>query len=201
MLGEDSLQGSGVSFLGFSGKNGEFSINKKKLKVPVDIVMLGVKKKLGAWTPGSTYFSNEFSSYDEMVSLKCSSGAQVRTLEESISAKDLKAKEIPELGGKLRESFILYVLYDGEIYKLDVHGKSSSELIGFYSTLNEIKDSAKVKDLNELTLSLNSEEFIATNGDPFFKITFSSKGPHADSKLVEEKTAELSELFGGEEDK
>lgn len=196
MLGEETLQPVGIPYLGFSGNDGAFSIAQKPIKTPVDVIFLGVKKKLGAWTPSARYFTNEYSSYDEVVTLKCATGSATSIIEEGIPVKELKTKDIPGLEKKLSESFILYVMYKGEIYRLDVHGKSSSELIGFYNSLGELKEAEKISDLNELTVSLGSEEFTASNGQKHFKITFTSKGPHSDSKLVASKTAELEDVFG-----
>ncbi len=127
-----------LPILKFNGKTGAMSIvhlesDKSEEKIEtMDVVILRKRMALELVTDSESYWSNEYNSTTQKIHLfKKDSNGKIKLV--GIKSPGEFKEENPELKTKN----VLYVLYKGGIYKLEVKGSSLSSFFAYQDVLKE----------------------------------------------------------------
>jgi len=186
-----------VPLLKFNGKTGKFLLYNpdQEGKLPsrpsgqfdeIDCVILKVRRVLGAWETGPndqwiSIFSNEHNSWrDEIVLFERRAGIlRPRIIDQGPS------KQIRDKYRNLKLTQNLYVLFQDQIVKLPVKGKSLGALFEFYDTL-----SRKGEHIWQFVTKIQSHQ--ETKGAVDFYVMDFLKQEKADFEVVKEKIEEVA---------
>lgn len=131
-----------VPIINFNGNSGEFRVipvvdgelskEAQPVKSPISIVIVKKRSALATKLEDEpSYFSSEFSSPNERISLFTNTAGKVSFAESGI-VMDLRQKY-----PTLKTKSILYVLFNGELHKLEVKGGSMSDFFDWQKNLQD----------------------------------------------------------------
>jgi len=159
-----------VPLIRFNGNRGEYrkiSYDADGNKVetpltnPVQFVILKKRRLLSHYSPNGSYFTNEYDSPNQQVSLFKNVAGTV-THEATGIATDLR-----EQFQQLRTHEVIYLLHEGQVCKMEVKGGS---LGNYYDYQKSLQD----EDLHgfQVLTSVSSESAKSEGGMSYYKITF-----------------------------
>jgi hypothetical protein len=188
--GQERAPKYSLPLLKFNGNTGDFCTcdletkEETPLKKPIQITILKRRKALSAFTTNHSYFTNEYNSTTQKVCLYKNLDGTV-THEDTDIPANLRTK-YPGL--KTKE--IVYCLYDGVVYKLDIKGASLSAFWDFTKKLSE-----EDKHSFQIVIEINSEKVVEKGKIPYCKMTFTNAG-ESDLDAVEEHLPKVAEETG-----
>lgn len=179
-----------LPLLKFNGNTGEFSTydteskEEKAIDKPIQITILKRRKALSAFTTNNSFFTNEYSSTVQKVCL-------YKNIDGTITheATDIPATLRTKYPG-LKTKEVIYCLYEGEVYKLDIKGASLRDFWDFTNKLSEDD-----KHSFQIVIEIDSVSVKEKGKIPYFKMTFTNAGD-SDLDAVEENLAKVAEELG-----
>jgi len=163
----------------FKNKDGENE--EVDIKTPVEFVILKKRRNLSSFSTNQSYFSNEHNTSTEKIMLFKVVNKTV-TLEDIGFTADLRQKY-----QTLKTHEVVYVLYDGEVCKMEIKGGSLGGYYDYQKSLTE-------EELHsfEVTTVVSSEKAKSEGGFGYFKMTFDHKALETDFGVLEQKIDEVS---------
>ena len=190
-----------VPVLKFNGNTGEIAILKpdgqgnftpEPKGTTVQGVILKIRRTFTAFEkiPGGSirYFTNEHNSFKDKLTLfeRSKDDRKPRMIQEG-SIKEMR-ESYPNL--RLRQN--LYFLYNGEVVKLGVRGKSLSSLFDYY------KEFGPKEHLFQFVTKITSHQEEAEGGISYFVMDF-ERGSESDLPVVAEKIVEVAENLAAQD--
>jgi len=199
LSGEASVKRSKytVPILKFNGNKGQFTLLTQQADgklLPeekgneVSGVILKIRRVFTAFekVPGDTIssYSNEHNSYkDEIVLFE-----RRKSNPKSSMVWEGNAKMIREFLPSIRLKQYLYFLYNDEVVKLGVKGKSLASLFAYY------KDFGPTEHLFQFVTNITCHQEESEGGLQYFVMDF-KRGKESDLKIVSEKIREVAEAL------
>lgn len=184
-----------VPLIRFDGNRGEYRIIRKDkegqnieedLKTPFEFVILKKRRLLSAYAPTQSLFTNEHNSTnDRLMLFKVIShaGKSNVSLETTGYTADLREKY-----QTLKTHEVVYVLFNGEVCKMEIKGGS---LGGYYDYQKALQ--SEEKHSFEVTTLLKSEKVKNEQGFTFYKMTFDFRPEvSVEFDVLEEKIDEVA---------
>lgn len=178
-----------VPLIRFDGNRGEFrkitkNDNGENVEVPISIplefVILKKRRLLSAFSPNKSYFTNEHNSTSDQLML-------FKVIEKTVSLDDIGyTDQLREKYQTLKTHEVIYVLYDGEVCKMEIKGGSLSNYYDYQKALQS-------EELHsfEVETVVGSEKVKNDQGFSYFRLTFDHKEFDGDFSLVEKKIDEV----------
>lgn len=177
--------------LSFNGNTGEFKkvtlVEKgenleETLAKPVKIVFLKTKKALAGRTTGKSWFTSEYASPMDTISLFEVVAGKV------VFAGSGPVGKIRELNPLLKQIDVAYVLFDGEVHKLEIKGASLSPQWAYKTALRD--DGLHAFEV--FTLITTEKKKNEELGNSYYAMVFTKDLTEVDLNLVEAKQAEVT---------
>lgn len=179
-----------VPLIRFDGNRGEFKkISKSEsgenieeiIKAPLDIIILKKRRILSSFSPAVSYFTNEHNNTSERLIL-------FKNLSKTVTQEAIGfTEDLREKYQTLRTHEIIYVLFEGEICKMEIKGGSLS---GYYDYQKAL--SSEEKHSFEVVTVLGSEKVKSEAGFGYYRITFDFRNDEIDMDSIESKMLEVS---------
>lgn len=180
-----------VPLIRFNGNTGAFrKVSKNEdnedvetnIVAPVEFVILKKRRTLSSFSANQSFFTNEHNTSAEKVML-------FKVIDKTVTFEDIGfAADIREKYQALRTHEVVYVLFNGEICKMEIKGGSLS---GYYEYQKKLSE----EELHsfEVTTVINSEKTKSDAGFGYYKMTFDFKRDDSlDFDLIEKSIDEVS---------